>query len=278
MQSTNPSAFATPCVAAGQLTNAATGKGTPGSLFAWHRDTMVELFRGRTDGDGRFRFDRLPAGDYWCVVEPDEARSPPEWLERTLAPGDTWTIDVALDPGVELSGTVTDAITGKPIAGARIGEGWTLVKGVTSAADGRYVMRGYGEAGQPQKIDLCCTAPGYERVSLRDVVGGDGPRRRVHRRPPGGAHRQPVARARGAPSVGGEAAVLRSAAGARRLRGSSRQGSREERASRILAPAAGDARSLVHADMVRRAGEKRLPFFPICPNRIRIFFCEGRVL
>ncbi|MGB3968134.1 MAG: carboxypeptidase-like regulatory domain-containing protein [Planctomycetota bacterium] len=165
-----------PAVATGQLTNAATGKGTPGLLTAWHRHTQVELFCGRTDGDGRFRFDRLPSGDYWCVVEPDEVQAP-QWSKHVLEPGGTWTIDLALDPGVELSGTVTDATTGKPIAGARIGEGWTLRKGVESDRDGRYVMRGYGEAGQSQKVDLCCRAPGYPRVSRRDIPPGEGPRR-----------------------------------------------------------------------------------------------------
>ncbi|HEU4418803.1 MAG TPA: hypothetical protein VFT55_07670 [Planctomycetota bacterium] len=165
-----------PCVVTGQLTNAVSGKGTPGLLCGWHVDTQIEWFRGRTDGDGRFRFERLPAGKYRCAVEPDDVRAP-QSFDRVLEPGGTWKIDLPLDPGVELSGTVTDARTGQPIAGARIGEGWSLVKAVESGADGRYVMRGYGEAGQPAQVDLCCTAPGYARVSLRDVPPGDGPRR-----------------------------------------------------------------------------------------------------
>ena len=50
------------CTLAGRLVDAATGKGTPGALRAWNSDTGVELFAGRTDGDGGFRFDRLPSG------------------------------------------------------------------------------------------------------------------------------------------------------------------------------------------------------------------------
>lgn len=150
------------CVATGQLTHGGTGKGTPGHLRAWLLETRVELFRGRTDGEGRFRFERLPAGSFLCDVEPDEASSP-EWHEVRLQPGETWTYTPRLEPGVELTGTVTDAATGEPIAGARIGEGWTLHKAVRSDAAGRYTMHGSGDRGRP---DLHCEAPGYERVRV----------------------------------------------------------------------------------------------------------------
>lgn len=150
------------CVATGQLIDGGTGKGTPGQLRAWHPDTHVELFRGRTDGDGRFRFERLPPGPFWCDVEPDEVMTP-EWHKSWLHAGETWTYAPKLEPGVELTGTVTNAVTGEPIAGARIGEGWTLHKAVRSDAAGRYTMRGFGDR---ERRDLHCEAGGYEGVRV----------------------------------------------------------------------------------------------------------------
>ena len=55
-------------------------------------------------------------------------------------------------------GRVTDRATGKPIVGARIGEDWRLFRAVTTDADGRYELHGYGGT---YRVDLTCVADGY---------------------------------------------------------------------------------------------------------------------
>lgn len=161
----------TACSIAGQCVQAATGKGTPCALRAWNPKTQVALFAGRTDADGKFRFERLPSGPYWCDIDPDEAARP-DWIESSLAPGETQTPTWPCDAGVELSGVVTDAATGEPIAGARVGEGWTFDKAVRTDAAGRYTMRGFGG-----KLvhDIHAEAPGYPPVRIDKEGSAAGP-------------------------------------------------------------------------------------------------------
>ncbi|HZN41213.1 MAG TPA: carboxypeptidase-like regulatory domain-containing protein [Planctomycetota bacterium] len=145
------------CLLAGQCVNTETGKGTPCALRAWNPKTMVTLFASRTDDEGRFRFERLPSGPFRCDIEPEVATQP-MWPEGTLAPGEQCTVEWSCKPGPDLTGTVTDAETGEPIAGARIGLGSRFDKGVRSDVAGRYVMRGFGsEYG----MFLHADAPGY---------------------------------------------------------------------------------------------------------------------
>lgn len=164
---------------AGQLIDAESGKGTPGDLRAVRgQDDMSELevFRGRTDAEGRFRFDRLPSGRVTVRIEPDECKAP-AWLGLVLEPGTTAPLECKLERGVDITGTVLDAMTGRPIPGALVGEGWTLQKAARTDRDGRYTLRGSNDAGVAQHVDLCCTAPGYERVSVRNLAPGPSPRR-----------------------------------------------------------------------------------------------------
>ncbi|HEU4420525.1 MAG TPA: carboxypeptidase regulatory-like domain-containing protein [Planctomycetota bacterium] len=150
------------CSLAGQCVDTATGKGTPCALKAWLPKTRVQLFKGRTDAEGRFRFDRLPAGPFTCDIEPEVAMQP-KWIEDALAPGEQRTVQWSCQSGPELLGTVTDADTGAPVAGAVIGLGWTLRKAVRSDAAGRYVMRGFGSE---YAMMMCAEAPGYDRVRV----------------------------------------------------------------------------------------------------------------
>jgi len=151
------------CSLAGQCVDAETGKGTPCALRAWHTRTRVELFAGRTDAEGRFRYERLPSGPFTCDVEPDFAMQPKR-IERALAPGEQRTIEWPCQPGPDLTGTVTDADTGEPIAGARIGLGWVFDKAVCSDAAGRYVMRSFGS--DYYGMILHAEAPGYDRLRI----------------------------------------------------------------------------------------------------------------
>jgi hypothetical protein len=154
------------CSFAGRLVDAGTGKGTPGLLTAWHSQTRSELFRGRTDAEGRFAFDRLPSGPLTCDVEPDVVQ-PPERLHVTLDAGERHERTFELATGTVITGTVTDAVTGAPIANASIGEGWKLRRAVRTGADGRYELRGHGAPGY---ADLHCTAAGHARAAARHPV------------------------------------------------------------------------------------------------------------
>lgn len=160
------------CAVAGRLVNTATGKGTPGALRAWHPQTQVQLFAGRTDAEGRFRFERLPSGPYTVDIEPDVAGQP-DWLDGLLDPGETETVEWTCAEGSLLTGKVTDAATGEPIAGARIGEGWTFDKAVRSGADGTYTLRGFG--GHGPVIAVHAEAPGYARRRIDCDLGETAP-------------------------------------------------------------------------------------------------------
>jgi protocatechuate 3,4-dioxygenase beta subunit len=87
----------------------------------------------------------------------------PKWIERALAPAEQSTVEWSCQPGPELTGAVTDADTGQPIGGARIGLGWVLDKAVTSDAAGRYVMRGFGSE---YALVVHAEAPGYDRFRV----------------------------------------------------------------------------------------------------------------
>jgi len=139
----------------GRLLRKSTGAGTPGFLRAWDRVDRTELCRGRTDGHGNFVFQDMPSRPFVCDVEPDEAAAP-EWWNGACV-DDVLEHDFVLDDGGLLTGVVTDADTGKPIAGARVGEGWTMHKAVATGQDGRYAMPGHGGWGRP---DVHCRAAG----------------------------------------------------------------------------------------------------------------------
>ncbi|MGE3172211.1 MAG: carboxypeptidase regulatory-like domain-containing protein [Planctomycetota bacterium] len=162
-------ALQAPCAFRGRLRRAADGSAATGGLRAWVDG--VELFAGRTSAEGSFAFERLPACTFTLDLEPD-ALAAPMSFEVTLLPGGTVQRDVLLDDGRLLVGTVTDAATGAPIVGARIGEGWVQHKAVPTGADGGYRMAGFGGEGRD---DLLCSAPGYVAAVAREVSAGAGP-------------------------------------------------------------------------------------------------------
>lgn len=152
--------LAEPAVFTGALT-LADGEPAGANLRGWNRETRDEVLRGRTDAAGRFRFDRVAPGPLRVEITPDRAPAP-EWFDVDLAAGQTAVHDVRLEAGVTLSGRVVDE-QGRPIAGARVGEGWTLYRAATTDADGRYELPGFGSRGYP---DVHCTAEGYVRQAV----------------------------------------------------------------------------------------------------------------
>src|SRR5262249_34533191 len=77
------------------------------------------------------------------------------------------TLDAKLRPNT-VGGTITDAYTGKPLAGALIKASEAL--SATTAADGRYTL-----AGVPESFTLTITAPNHEPFSqsLKQQVAFD---------------------------------------------------------------------------------------------------------
>ena len=150
------------CTLVGRCVLGDTGKGTPCALRLWNPKTEVEIVAGLTAADGSFRFERLPSGPYCCDIDPAVAARP-DWIEQQLASGETQTHEWRCAPGVELSGTVRDEATGAPIAGARVGLGWTFDKAVRTDAAGRYTLPGFGGS---DVVDVQCEAPGFARQRI----------------------------------------------------------------------------------------------------------------
>ncbi|OJW26733.1 MAG: hypothetical protein BGO49_18330 [Planctomycetales bacterium 71-10] len=110
-----------------------------------------------------------------------ELRPPSFWEERrdTLLHGATF--EVALDPGAEVVGTVTDEATGLPVAGATVARGfarddpWGLYS-TTTDAEGRYRLEGLSpgprrrEAGANDLTAARVAAPPYAAVSHRVAI------------------------------------------------------------------------------------------------------------
>jgi protocatechuate 3,4-dioxygenase beta subunit len=139
------------------------GDGAPcagGTVLAWDAQhvTWLEL---AIDAAGRCQTGRLPPGAFTFDIAPAAVQRP-DWVRISLEAGVTTPIELTLDPGCVLRGRVVDA-AGKPVAGARVGEGWEMKKFVETDADGRYEMHGYG-------------APGYGEV--RVTGPGCGPQLR----------------------------------------------------------------------------------------------------
>ncbi len=111
----------------------------------------------RSDAAGRYSLEALPAGVFWLQVRPQE-RAAPAWVTLELAEGETRVHDIALQDGVLVQGTVTDASSGARIAQAEIGEGWVYRKSVRTDAEGRYALHGFGGPGV---YDIHVRAEGY---------------------------------------------------------------------------------------------------------------------
>jgi protocatechuate 3,4-dioxygenase beta subunit len=135
-----------------------------GTVKAWDA-ALHRWVAGTIDAAGRWQSERLPPGPMTFDVVPATARRP-EWRAVELAAGKTETLQFVVAAGNELRGRITDAISGAPLPGARLGEGWTMGRCSVADADGRYSLPGYGGAGYGE---VRVTAPGYvpQRRSIK---------------------------------------------------------------------------------------------------------------
>ncbi len=126
-----------------------------------------------TDAEGHFAMPSLPGGVYEVrasrgtdVAEPIA----PLWIE----PGENRAVRCTLGPGQSLSGVVTDAATGRALAGARVAlteDGIsTAPRAASTGDDGRFVFDGM----LPRTHTLWVRLPGYApREAMPVIPGGD---------------------------------------------------------------------------------------------------------
>jgi len=138
----------------------------------WYRGTGSSSGQreAATDADGFAGIGALSAGSVMLELEHDRLGSP-AWQDVEIAAGAVIPLEVVMPEGRTITGTVTDHRTGRPIAGARIGEGWTMKRPVETDAQGRFRIIGYSRIG---RHDLAVSARGYGRERREVPVEDDG--------------------------------------------------------------------------------------------------------
>lgn len=185
----------------GTVTDAATGLPLQGVEVHIHDPANSHITLGFTDADGKYSsFDGLPAGNY-LVMAFNHARYVDELYNHqpcpgasctgaggTLVPvtlGSTTAIDFALNPGGLLAGTITDSISGQPVAGVQVLAYDTSGRRITTASTdsagayqvfdglptGSYLLRTSNSRGFVDELyrDIACLA-GLCRLSTGTPV------------------------------------------------------------------------------------------------------------
>ncbi|WP_129729008.1 carboxypeptidase regulatory-like domain-containing protein, partial [Ectobacillus funiculus] len=130
----------------GFISNAQTGGAMPGTIITIFKSTTGEFVTSVvSDGSGQFLINGLTPGSYRAVASADGFST--DAANFTIEPGNTTTLSFALAPNpATLTGTVTDAQTGTPIAGAGVvmviqGSG-IIVASTQTDQTGNYVLTG----------------------------------------------------------------------------------------------------------------------------------------
>ena len=143
----------------GVLTLASDGSAVEGALVLGKDSRRVEQCRALTDIDGRFLFEDLQPGLFIVQITPRDAAAPPS-KTIDLREGERTWLELAVDPGVRIYGTVSDP-SGGPIAGAEVGLGSSFKRSVFTDAQGMYEMFGLGGAKRRDLGDPRVRAEGY---------------------------------------------------------------------------------------------------------------------
>ncbi|MFT5292298.1 MAG: hypothetical protein ACI82F_004384, partial [Planctomycetota bacterium] len=136
-----------------------------GDMRGWDQSSRVELFRGTSDGMGRFRFDDLPACAGRIAIEAASGSVP--WYDVNLVAGETTKLDIEIPLGVRIFGQVTEAEGQAPIVGARVGLGWVMNQPVLTDQDGWYEIPHYAGVGH---FEMAVEAVGFGRSEAPLVV------------------------------------------------------------------------------------------------------------
>jgi hypothetical protein len=137
-------------------------------LRLWCAAADALTVRGVTDASGRCALGPLPGMAVYAMDVEPERLGYPGWEFVQLPEAGAHEHVVTLSEGRRLSGRVTDAATGAPIASARIGMNWVMSPSVTTDAQGRYSLSGWLGRGVE---DIHCVADGYGREHW--VVDGE---------------------------------------------------------------------------------------------------------
>ena len=131
-----------PAVLTGQVVNEATGAGIAGSSITVFNNAGVTLATGITDGQGFFTIGNLPAGS--VIVTAAAQGFGTNSIGAILTAGETTNTVLRLTPNPgRLTGRVTRADTGQPIAGAAINifdSTQALVATVLTDSQGNYTV------------------------------------------------------------------------------------------------------------------------------------------
>lgn len=114
-------------------------------VTAFVRGGTGERTTARSAADGTFTLTGLEPRPSYVVAEPP-GRVSSQWQQVALTAGSTANVALVVADGRSVRGTVLDAATGTPIAGARIANNWTLRHSVASAVDGTFELGGLGES------------------------------------------------------------------------------------------------------------------------------------
>lgn len=148
------------------------GTGISGATVRMFGGDHREIYRvENTAEDGIAVFDRLVDAVEVTLDAKHPQYGDSGWTRYTLPSDDVSEQTLVLPDGRTVRGMITDADTGKPIAGARVGMGWTATNQVTTDEDGNYVLPGWTGKGVSS---LTALAEGYgvmdARVDERDVI------------------------------------------------------------------------------------------------------------
>lgn len=134
-------------------------------------DSLIVSREATTDAAGVATVADLPPSlEVFVGVLSDGIGAIP-WTPVTLPAAGEVTRRVILPAGRTVRGRVTDAETGAPIAGARVGVGWMLRHAVATGADGTYALPGWtgaGDGGLEAEAGGCVRGRAFVRDS--DVV------------------------------------------------------------------------------------------------------------
>ncbi|MBL8900826.1 MAG: carboxypeptidase regulatory-like domain-containing protein [Planctomycetes bacterium] len=148
------------------------GDGVAGAKVRFSRRDDLGAFddrSGETDEDGICRFEAIEEGS-GTVVCHHSVLGNAGWQQVQIGSAEITRFELVLPTGHTLHGTVIDAETKLPIAGARVGESWVLARAVTTTSDGRFELPGWSGNGVD---DVHVIAEGYGRQSK--TVPSEGP-------------------------------------------------------------------------------------------------------
>jgi len=136
----------------GRVASLDSGQGVEGATVKVSPQGREEPFEQEdiTDGEGNFSVATRGPGEYRVEVAHDVLVSEERRYEATVREGEaTPELVIWMVSGGVVSGRVYDAVSGKGIAGVRVGANRSQVPGVTTDADGHYRLGGL-RAGQRQ--------------------------------------------------------------------------------------------------------------------------------